>query len=66
MSHVLKHHIGEVVLTSAVVSASRPRIEIEPDALIDSPDEVIANLREMREFLVGQLAAEPGEKGKEP
>lgn len=66
MSHVLSHHIGEVALTSAVVSASRPRIEIEPDALIDSPNEVIANLREMHEFLIRQLGAEPDEKGKEP
>ena len=46
MSHVSSHHIGEVALTSAVVSAARPRIEIDPDALIDSLDDVIANLRE--------------------
>lgn len=57
MSHVLSHHIGEVVLTSAVVSVARPRIEIDPEALIDSPDEVIANLREMREFLLRQIDA---------
>lgn len=58
MSHVLSHHIGEVALTSAVVSASRPRIEIDPEALIDSPEEVIANLREMREFLIRQMEKE--------
>ena len=60
MSIIISHHIGEVALTSAVVSSSRPRIEIEPDALVDSLDEVIANLREMREFLIRQSAENGG------